>query len=603
MLAACSASGAGPRRGEESSGGASAAGAGSGAAAGTTATGGTTSFGGFGGAAGTGTGGAGTGPVGTPLHLDDCVGADGPTLAALEKGGPAGALRWLYPYDKTIFPRGLLPPLMQWDPPAATDAVLVRITSALFDYRGCFGPTAGGRLELPAHVWDAATSMASGVGDPLKVELTTLAGGVAAGPVTELWAVAPASLKGAVYYNTYSSPAANNKGAVLRLVPGATQPEVYLAGSGSGCVSCHSLSANGQKMVAASHGLVNGSASYDVGAHPGANPPPLAPTLDEAGFAALYPDGSRLLTTGSPGSTPFAFMPIAPGNVPGMLGPRTSRLFDTVTGAQLPASGWSVQYAKMPTFSPDGRHVVFNHHEASGGHTLATMDFDAATNSFSGYRDLFFDAGRFPGWPFFTPDSKGVVFALGASDDFASAPPARSTPSPSDLWYVDVASRQAVPLAATQSGLPRPGRDEHWDYFPTMSPVAAGGYFWLFFTSRRTWGNTVTADAKDPTTKKIWVTAIEIDALPGSDPSHAPFFLPGQELGAGNKRAFAALEPCRGDGASCATGVDCCCGACNEGVCGCPEGCSKTDEICVSDADCCEPSQRCIAGYCAVVVK
>ena len=95
--------------------------------------------------------------------------------------------------------------------------------------------------------------------------------------------------------------------------------------------------------------------------------------------------------------------------------------------------------------------------------------------------------------------------------------------------------------------------------------------------------------------------------------------MPGQEFGAGNHRAFAALDPCKRDGDTCATGIDCCGGFCkipdgtnNEfgqavGMCSSDiPMCAKRDERCVTDGDCCapagnEPQNVCIAGFCAFV--
>jgi len=64
--------------------------------------------------------------------------------------------------------------------------------------------------------------------------------------------------------------------------------------------------------------------------------------------------------------------------------------------------------------------------------------------------------------------------------------------------------------------------------------------------------------------------------------------LPGQEFGAGNHRAFAALDPCKRDGELQ------------------KEECASLDERCASDADCCppgngQPPNACIAGFCAFI--
>jgi hypothetical protein len=232
----------------------------------------------------------------------------------------------------------------------------------------------------------------------------------------------------------------------------------------------------------------------------------------------------------------------------------------------------------------------------------------------------------YPGWPFITPDNLEVVFVLGNAPDYVSAYPARPAVASSDLWTVDIATKNARPLARangymTPGGptyLPRPGRDEHLEFFPTLSPIQAGGYFWVFFTSRRTYGNIITdQDATPPVTKKIWVSAYNIRS--GgiiADPTSPPFYLPGQEAAAGNIRAFAALEPCHAEGATCETGVDCCKGHCYMGKCGQPPPppppppgepppppvCSNIDEQCVTAADCCEAKATCVRYFCTIVV-
>ena len=95
---------------------------------------------------------------------------------------------------------------------------------------------------------------------------------------------------------------------------------------------------------------------------------------------------------------------------------------------------------------------------------------------------------------------------------------------------------------------------------------------------------------------------LAIHAPAGADPSHPAFYLPGQEEGSGNVRAFAALEPCKENGNQCSSGVECCCGGCSDtGQCVCPGECSKFDEKCDTAADCCSPQAQCINGFCAFI--
>jgi len=140
---------------------------------------------------------------------------------------------------------------------------------------------------------------------------------------------------------------------------------------------------------------------------------------------------------------------------------------------------------------------------------------------------------------------------------------------------------------------------------------------WLIFTTRRLYGNVATLEpyaGKDdgqpmppnPVPKKLWVAAIDLNPKSGVDPSHPPFYLPGQELLAGNMRAFWENDPCRANGSTCETGNECCGGFCRNDssgklVCGDkPPGCANEFENCTTAADCCGTNVACIGGKCAL---
>jgi hypothetical protein len=105
---------------------------------------------------------------------------------------------------------------------------------------------------------------------------------------------------------------------------------------------------------------------------------------------------------------------------------------------------------------------------------------------------------------------------------------------------------------------------------------------------------------------KLWVTAVDIDAPAGRDPSHPAFYLDGQELEANNLRGFWVLDPCRQLGSDCTSGDQCCQGFCRAvdgGGMQCvlpPTGCSNEFEKCTTSSDCCDNSQLCIAERCAL---
>jgi hypothetical protein len=555
-----------------------------------------------------------------PARRTDC--ADPAQLAAFRAALPSGTLRLSYPYDGTVWPRGLFAPVLQWDG-AGGDAVYLKIESQAYLFEGCF-PSAGApaRFGVPQDAWVGAGEWSGGAADPATVTLAVSTGGNITA-TRQKWTFALATIKGAIYYNTYGSPKALLQtppaaGAVLEIVPGQAEPQIFLSIPGvpsvGPCVSCHSLSSDGSTMTANNHAYPFGpflSQSYDVSSGAAAM---MQGSLPESGFAGIFPNGSFLVTNGLPSpSTDNPSFPMGANNVPALVGPSESHLVDTRTGNIVGAG--PALHAQMPTFSPDGRQVVYNSFDDGGGHGLYVSDFDPLTKTFENQREVYRDPVRYPGWPFITPDGKAVVYVLGTRTDFVSQLPAGLVPPPlgnagrSNLRITHLAALgRSIPLDAAngiQNGavyLPAgAARDSDLEFFPTMSPVAAGGYFWVFFTSRRTYGNISTVGLEDPLSKKIWVTAIDIGAPPGSDPSHPAFFLPGQELGSGNVRAFAALEPCKDEGSDCASGTDCCSGFCTDHLCGPPRECSGIDERCVTRDDCCNPNPeiQCIAGFCA----
>jgi hypothetical protein len=601
-----------------------------------------------------------TGPGGV-VTVDTCPAPlTAAQATALKAGGgsPDSSMKWLYPYDGTVFPGGILPPVLQWAQSSKPDGVLVHLKSSTFDYKGCFAGTSPGQIPLPSAAWNTAFQQNTGSADPITVELSTITGGKVSAPITEKWTFALGSLKGAVYYNTYNSQLTTPAdGAVMKIGPGDSKPSLLLTVAGGTvplgpCISCHSLSADGSMIVAQRHfypgGLqAPGSMSFSLAGGVTVTPTstPTASTMnDDWGFSAVYPDGSLLLTCGEPGDTTngggaSVFFPAGPGGNPGMIGKKTNVMYDTKSGTTISYTGLAVQYAMMPMFSPDGKKIVYNDYDNGQGASLMVQDFNAQTHTFSNPVSIYKDtSGKFPGWPFFTPDSQKVVFALGNSNNFSSIPPtsfsgvgpvqaSASDVAASDLYMVQLSSPgKAIALDAANgfkngsSYLPFPGRDEHLQFYPTVMPVASGGYFWVFFTSRRQYGNllvdTTNGNAvPDPVfhneTKKIWVAAININPSPGQDPSHPPFELPGQELNSGNIRAFATLNPCKADNSSCEEGVDCCGGSCSAGgeagankVCQKPPpGCVQSGNRCVQQSDCCDKTQQCINNYCSSVVQ
>jgi hypothetical protein len=576
-----------------------------------------------------------------------------PVQGTLRAGGNADPnFRWLYPYDQTVFPRGIAPPVLQWGGEPATYA-RVHVTSSTIDYEVFYAASDPAADAFTQAAWTMITESAA-PGDTLTVEATKLSASGVTGPITESWTIAPGTLAGTVYYNTYDSPLNDNQGAVMSIKPG--QAAQILLG---GCRVCHAVSADGSTLIA-----MGAVADPSPDAGPPGNDPyfyKLGVSYDltnDAGvlhnegdnafaFGALYPDGSRMLTCGNMAGN---FPPNIPGLgtvgvVDGGTGDRVSQLMDPKTGAAIQAPGFDgvVTHALMPAFSPDGTNLAFNHYDTGAGHSLAVMPFTQGTNTFSPPVDvvpspLLPDGGGddggvpFIGWPAFLPDSQTVLYNTVNYGDYATWNDYGSEPDHyGDLFAVDVASHTVTSLDAANgfSGgttyLPYGAAETHLNYEPTVLPVAVGGYYWVVFTSRREYGNTIT-DAFDPghpdggagpfeshpaTRKKLWVAAIDLNITPGKDPSHPAFYLGGQEPLAGNMRGFWALDPCTQNGTSCIAGDTCCSGFCRQTsgddggpLLSCvpqPTGCSEEFEKCATAADCCGEAQGylCVNGHCA----
>jgi hypothetical protein len=529
-------------------------------------------------------------------------------------------LAWLYPYAGTVFAGGIAAPILQWTQTGVPEAILLHLHSKHFDFTGCYAGSSGLDLAIDEGEWATAYAQSGGQRDPLTMELRTLSAAVASGPITQTVVFAKGMLPGVVYYDTYGS----------KLVPGQTGAVVAIQGSKATvvlstpstsadgpCVSCHAAAPNGSILAAQRERFADagpldgkGSMTFDLHATPAPDPAsPVASTLaDNWGFSAVYPDGRWLLTSGEPsGSVGSPRLPAGINDNVGMIGPKAATLYDTATGSVVPLQGPLAAYPMMPMFSPDGRHLAFVVGDAAaGGHTLVVMDFDPASKTLSDRRAVFHDDTRFPGWPSFTPDGAQVVFALGNTGSFASEDPnVPGSCAASELYIVPAAGGMAHRLDAASgyvadaSYLPNPA-DEGLDFYPSVAPAASGGYFWIFFTGRRAYGNLYDRGPGDVGSKAIWVTAIDLFPQPGVDPSHPAFYLPGQELGSGNFRPTAVFSPCRGDGAACNGGFDCCGANCATGKCtGFIGSCPAEADACNATVKCCDPDAVCINGYCA----
>ncbi len=169
--------------------------------------------------------------------------------------GPATAPRaqpelgFLYPYDKTVWPQGILAPLLQWQSTHAsvTTAVKIHLAEQGFTFDGYY--TAPGWVNEPIDESAWSKALYGNQGDPLEVDLYITDGTTNWGPITEHWTVAsrrPPGHRLLQLVQLQLTGSAN--GAVLAIKPGAIAPTLAIPGSNTACHVCHEVSANGSTL-------------------------------------------------------------------------------------------------------------------------------------------------------------------------------------------------------------------------------------------------------------------------------------------------------------------------------------------------------------------
>ncbi|MFO0665944.1 MAG: dickkopf-related protein [Polyangiaceae bacterium] len=507
------------------------------------------------------------------------------------------------------------------------------------------------------------------LGDTGAIVLRRYVGGVARQEVKVDVRFAPTQLKGRIYYNTYGTALVTNYSgaqqspggafpggafgaATLQVIIGQSAPTV-VAGSNSACRVCHSASSDGQMIITA-HSNYN-TFRYDM---PGAGPLGTAYGGSRFIFPGIHPNRTRVLTSAG-----------------GHSGDSASFLFDqtgaAVTGGTQPTN----LKAAYPTFSHETTgptQVAFTFTGGSplplanpptapvtgDGKTLSMMDFDG-NRTFSNFRNIYTPPSGKAWWPaFLPPGENGVVWHQEFRSNGRDPGGTRSDceggclgGATAEIWwakttgaptatrlhnlngYVGNTATGYLPTGPNRHGGPGSDPDfyeQRYNYEPTVLPVVRGGYSWVTFTSRRLYGNVATVNpyasdprfyniSIEPTTKKLWISALNTGAAAGTDPSFPAFYLPGQELISGNMRGYFVLDACRSPGAKipaneCETDLDCCAGS----VCALdrpisappkrycvnasPAACRADGESCVADGECCNfaTGTRCASGVCAL---
>jgi hypothetical protein len=527
-----------------------------------------------------------TATLNVKLHvLENSANASPAQMAALKAASTKDAtVQWAYPYDGTVFPRGLAAPLLQWNNGVAADVYYVHVSSATYELESFATVPPPSRYSFTATSWEKFVDSTAGAA---TLDVARYSGTAATKVATLNWTIAPASMRGTIYYW------ANALGRVMRIKPGAAAPDDFSAGTfgslpASGCtMTCHTVSADGSTLISGgdtlggSYDLLKNQPIHDTGGMPGDT------TKRKWSNAALSPNGKYVVENGN------SAVPGPPGQEDGM--------WNTSDGTRVASSGLDGIRLGSPSFSADGTLLAYVGLGGTNNNALQVYAFDLP-NAKVGANTVLVQQGTGQGiqWPSVSPDAKWVVYHRGALDtrngngDLYLA----SATTPNQEVRLGKVDGDGYPFAAG-------ARDLSYNYEPTFAPVPSGGYFWVVFTSRRTYGNVETGDKT--VVKQLWVAAIDLSPTAGVDPSHAAFLLPGQDTTSINMRGFWALDPCKGDGQGCASGTECCGGFCDGSggdgglVCKSAGTCSADGDHCNATSDCCNASSgsTCINHVCA----
>ncbi len=575
----------------------------------------------------TATVGALTATADAEVHLHFTLDSSGLSQADKDKfktpdASPSGT--FLYPYDQTVFARGLLPPELMWNGGAAGDSYLITATDAYVDMTAYLQADPPSRVAIPKDWWAALTE--SNDGSPVSVKISRLDGAGAHQAMSETWHVAPGSLRGTIYYW------AVNQGQIVKINPGADAPvpafdpglytdlgtpapsSGYTSqsppwdsnSSGKRCVACHTVSKDGSTLVALFSAC--GTSGAGTCGRPWGAIDTSSEQITSMGaylpgdsiYSALSPDGKKLVH-----DTVSFHM----------------ELDDPTTTQKIPSALDGLTKVASPQFSPDGKLLAFvdnavgNYPIEFSQSDLVVMDVDFATPPyFANQRLVAPGGGTAISFPSFTADSKWIVYQRG---DYSRASYQAVASGPlltghNDLYLADVAAQAGeIRLAAADGDGVLGAKDATRNYNPRVNPIAVGGYFWVVFVSPRDYGNRMqsTTDSTTENHKQLWVTAVDANPTPGKDPSHPAFWLPGQDQASINMDAYWALEPCKQQGNSCNEGFECCSGFCRDqgnGSFACvpppTNQCAQIGEACTTAADCCKSTGAvdCIGGFCAL---
>lgn len=446
--------------------------------------------------------------------LEPGVPADAPVRFDAAPEGQACGPRWVYPESGTVIPSNLIGFTLQWD---AEGHDLFRVTFQV-------GQGAGARVdwfteepELTPSGDNWTNLLRTAAGQPVRMTVTGLGGaGDQACPSDELpIEVDISQMTGAVYYWSTTDF------GIMRIPIGDLVPEPFLNPATApeiNCPACHALSRDGQRIALTQttfppFGFLFVSAVNEPRS-PFYNPVNKVgyfPSFNPASDQLVAGNGGQLVVTDVFSGDEIERLPMPQGHVGGS--PDWAWQSDTIVAAYgegglsnpLPDAG--INLGAIARW-------VKNNGVWSEPEVLVEREGDEGNDR-----------------PAFSPDGAFIAFQRTGVAQMQGQAMGNAGNS---LWIIPAAGGGApVELARANMAL---NMGNSW---PKWAPANGGGRLWLAFSSFRSYGNKLRQGGEPK--PQLWVTGIDPDAPPGSDPSAPAFWLPGQSIESGNHIPYWAV--------------------------------------------------------------
>lgn len=495
---------------------------------------------------------------------------------------PPNAAGLVYPLDEVVFPQNVYPADVQWTNGDVGDLMHVEASTDYVTFNAYLRDDGDHHWLFDQSAW-SIIAQTSSVDEHVNLSVTrrvASSGAIVSEPPVRM-RFAPASLNGTVYYWDVGAT------RIVRVNDGEGVAESFMptppfGAGGQNCVGCHAVSNSGRYMVGRLGPGLNIAGIFDLTEDLTVASPPTTYPIDAANrlpsqwfYSSWNPDDTRLVASSNQ-TDALSFI-------------------DVTNGSVVAQTGMAAPSGIQPAWSPDGTQIAFVTNANNWGANNTTGDvamLDVAGSDALGANRVLHDASAMSSatptsladsYPTWTPDSTQIAFANGTGS--------RSGPEFGEESTLYIMNRDGSDVRRLSTAC---GGDTSVDDFqPNFSPFQQGGFYWLSFLSRRSYGNAQVGTGNSEELQ-IWVAAIRDDAPPGEDPSSVAYWLPGQNPQSATISAEWAPRACRADGESCSVGSQCCGGDCrpnDQGVNVCspppPERCRQSGETCSSTADCC----------------